>query len=124
MLIGRTGGTVGKSYLVQDISGNAVFASYLIRVKVIASIPNSFIKVTLESANHWLQLYERTSGTGQPNVNATSLSTILVPLPPLAEQQRIVAKVDELMSLCDDLEARLQRQETTATNLATAAVHG
>ena len=56
-------------------------------------------------------------------MNATSLSTILVPLPPLAEQQCIVAKFDELMSLCDDLEARLQRQETTATNLATAAVH-
>lgn len=44
-------------------------------------------------------------GTGQPNVNGTSLSELVIPLPPLPEQSRIVAKVEALMALCDRLEA-------------------
>ena len=45
--------------------------------------------------------------TGQANVNGTALKNMLIPLPPLPEQHRIVAKVDELMALCDRLEQRL-----------------
>ncbi len=45
------------------------------------------------------------------------------PLPPLAEQQRIVAKVDELMHWCDALEARLTAAQTTATHLIDATLH-
>ncbi len=41
-----------------------------------------------------------------------------LPLPPLTEQKRIVAKVNHLMSLLDDLEAKLRKQEETATRLA------
>ena len=61
-------------------------------------------------------------GTGQPNVNGISLSQLLLPLPPLAEQHRIVAKVDLLMSLCDDLEARLVKGQAMAEKLTHAAV--
>ena len=43
-------------------------------------------------------------GTGQPNVNATSLKSLLVPIAPIQEQKRIVAKVAQLMALCDELE--------------------
>jgi len=43
--------------------------------------------------------------------------------PPLAEQQRIVAKVDELMRWCDALEARLTAARTTATHLLDATLH-
>ena len=45
-------------------------------------------------------------GRGQPNVNAKSLSTLLLPLPPLEEQARIVAKVEELLKHVDALSAR------------------
>ena len=46
-------------------------------------------------------------------LNRKSISKILIPLPPLAEQHRIVAKVDELMALCDRLEeARIAREDT------------
>lgn len=46
------------------------------------------------------------TGTAQPKMNQAKLNNIVVALPPLAEQSRIVARVDELMCLCDALEAK------------------
>jgi len=51
-----------------------------------------------------------------PKINQTKLNALAVPIPPLAEQRRIVAKVDELMALVDALETQL------ATALLAAAV--
>ena len=48
---------------------------------------------------------------------------MLTPLPPLAEQLRIVAKVDELMTLCDRLEAALAQADTTRQRLLEALLH-
>jgi type I restriction enzyme, S subunit len=104
ILIARTGGTIGKSYLVENINIESVFASYLIRVQRINGTFPEFIKVFLGSQLYWNQLYANSMGTGQPNVNGVALSNLALALPPLAEQHRIVAKVDELMALCDKLE--------------------
>jgi type I restriction enzyme, S subunit len=122
LLIARTGGTIGKSYLVENLSICAVFASYLIRI-----IPNAFLlprylKIFLESPLYWIQLYAKSMGTGQPNVNATSLKTLTVPLPPLAEQHRIVAKVDELMAMCDRISSRQQQKRETRILINNAAI--
>jgi len=113
ILIARTGGTIGKSYLVNNINLCAVFASYLIRVRQINEMFPLFIKTYLGSQLYWKQLYENSMGTGQPNVNGNALKNLMFPLPPLAEQHRIVAKVDELMALCDQLE-----QQQTDSNSA------
>jgi type I restriction enzyme S subunit len=61
--------------------------------------------------------------TGQANVNGTALKNMLVPLPPLAEQHRIVSKVDELMALCDRLEANLAAGDDTRRRLLDALLH-
>ena len=49
--------------------------------------------------------------------------TYPIPLPPLAEQHRIVAKVDELMALCDQLEAQLTTTEADSRRLLEAVLH-
>jgi type I restriction enzyme S subunit len=59
------------------------------------------------------ELLEYAPATAQKNINISILNEVLIPLPPLVEQHRIVGKVDKLMALCDELEARLT---TTATN--------
>ena len=117
ILVARTGGTIGKSFLAQDVPVAVVFASYLIRVQGSHEIYDRYLKLFLESPIYWIQLQDGSRGAGQPNVNGQTLGKMLVPLPPLAEQHRIVAKVDELMALCDQLEARLAIGDDTRCRL-------
>jgi type I restriction enzyme S subunit len=60
--------------------------------------------------------------TAQKNINLEILNAVLIPLPPLAEQHRIVAKVDELMALCDQLEAQLSTTQTDSRRLLEAVL--
>ncbi len=92
IVIARTGGTVGKSFVISDISVVAVFASYLIRIKPVPGLYIPYIASYLESPCYWRQLTDATSGTGQPNVNGQSLSNLLVPIPPFDEQKRIIVE--------------------------------
>src|SRR5262249_60465227 len=71
---------------------------------------------------YWNQLRLMSAGTGHPNVNGQALGRLEIPLPPLAEQKRIVAKVDELMALCDRLEMQQQERETRHAVLARASL--
>jgi type I restriction enzyme S subunit len=65
-------------------------------------------------------LLEFAPATAQKNINLEILTQVLIPLPPLAEQQRIVAKVDALMALCDRLEASLAATAATRGRLLDA----
>lgn len=63
------------------------------------------------------------SGTTFKEVSGKIVSEIMIPVPPLKEQKRIVAKVDELMALCDELEARKKRVSTNCIQLNDASIH-
>jgi type I restriction enzyme S subunit len=58
-----------------------------------------------------------------PKINQEALNKILIAVPPLAEQNRIVVKVDELMALCDELESRIITTTTTRRYLMEATLH-
>lgn len=62
------------------------------------------------------------TGIAQKTVPLNGLRKILIPLPPLAEQHRIVEKVDELMKLCDELEVRITTNTTTKRKLLEATL--
>jgi type I restriction enzyme S subunit len=63
------------------------------------------------------------TGVGIPHFTGVALSKLVFPLPPLAEQRRIVAKVDELMALCDQLEASLAAAATDRARLLESLLH-
>ena len=102
ILIARTGGTIGKTYLVKNIKNPAVFASYLIRAIPSLYINSEYLKLFMSSPLYWEQLKNFSMGTGQPNVNGQSLNKLKIPIPPLSEQKRIVEKLEEILPLVDE----------------------
>ena len=91
-------GSVGFSYLVTKPQ-KAVFASYLIRFRPF--IDGRFLRYFLDSPGYWKNIADKKLGIAVPNVNATKLKAIPIPVPPAREQQRIVAKIEELLSELD-----------------------
>ena len=69
-----------------------------------------------------MQTVKEDNRVAMPKINQAALSMIAVPVPPLAEQHRIVAKVDELMALCDQLEAQLTQSQTDSRRLLEAVL--
>ncbi|HKZ00632.1 MAG TPA: restriction endonuclease subunit S, partial [Pyrinomonadaceae bacterium] len=122
ILIARTGGTIGKSFLVSQIPVTAVFASYLIRVQGSANLYDQYLKLFIESPVYWRQLEDGSRGAGQPNVNGQTLGRMIIPLPPVAEQHCIVAKVEKLLALCNRLEAQLTSTQTESRRLLEAVL--
>jgi type I restriction enzyme S subunit len=72
---------------------------------------------------HLAGIHAVTSFVTVKHLSAKQLNTVVLSLPPLAEQRRIVAKVEELMGLCDALEAAQRERETVRTRLRTSALH-
>ena len=68
------------------------------------------------------ELRERAAGAAQPNLSGGMIRFTRVPLPPLAEQHRIVAKVDQLMALVDELERQQEASRENASKLLDAIV--
>jgi type I restriction enzyme S subunit len=81
----------------------AIYAGYLIRVTPIM-IDSDYLNYVMQS--HFFKKYclaVKTDAIGQSNINAEKLKRFVFPLPPLAEQKRIVARVEELLAMCDAL---------------------
>mgnify|MGYP002754777230 CR=1 FL=1 len=90
ILFARTGGTVGKSFLVSEVPCESIYAGYLIRTRYSSFLCPQYLKYFMESPLYWQQLKSGTTATAQPNCNGQTLAKMLLPLPPANEQLRIV----------------------------------
>ena len=93
ILFARTGGTVGKSFLVEKVPMKAIYAGYLIRTRYSSLLCPRYMKAFMESQLYWDQLKNGTIATAQPNCNGKTLAKMLLPIPPINEQKRITEKL-------------------------------
>ena len=99
ILFARTGGTVGKSVLVSGLTERSVYAGYLIRSHYNHNLNPQYLKYFMECPLYWNQLTQGTTKGCQPNCNGQTLSQMIVPLPPIEEQQRIVEKLNTILPI-------------------------
>ena len=112
------GGSIGKVFYTdrevcfnQQINGITL---YLSNYKYIYDI--------LSSVYFYENLLENSNGTATPIINKSSWGNLLIPLPPLVEQQRIVERVEKLMSICDMLEEKIVESERVSEKLLESLV--
>ncbi|NJM45756.1 MAG: hypothetical protein HC860_05930 [Alkalinema sp. RU_4_3] len=118
LLIAMSGATTGK------LAFNTTNNIYLLNQRVGKIIP---IKIHPEYLYYFLNTQikknlEASFGSAIPNLSTQYINSIPTPLPPFAEQKRIVAKVDELMALCDRYEAAKQTRDNLRQKLRGSAI--
>jgi type I restriction enzyme S subunit len=126
ILVTRAGpkNRVGVSCVVDRTEPRLLISDKLIRVRLLDGLYPRFFALCLNAGASASAVEAAKSGMAvmQMNISQDKLRAIPVPLPPLAEQHRIVAKVNELMALCDALEASLAAATDTRTRLLDATL--
>ena len=120
LLFNRTNSAelVGKTCVFKGIPCPSSFASYLIRVRFESGCNPDFVSYYVNSVlgRAWVAGVV-SQQVGQANVNGTKLQALVIPLPPLAEQTRIVAEVERRLSVVEELEAVVAANLQRATRL-------
>jgi type I restriction enzyme S subunit len=114
---------IGRCAIWEGKVDNCLHQNHLIRCRPYSKKLSNWCLLTLNSP-HGIKTMKSLAVTssGLYNLSVGKIRAIYLPLPPIAEQQRIVAKVDELMALCEQLKARLSDTQTTQLHLADAVV--
>ncbi len=122
---GNTREYVGMAAYYDGEPGQFLYPDLIIKVRVTSSVVLRYIHLC--STAPYARAYFARSASGaqstMPKINHDILVNLPIPIPPAAEQQRIVAKVDELMALCDELEASLTAAQTESSRLLESVLH-
>jgi type I restriction enzyme S subunit len=122
LLVTRSG-SIGVMALF-DLDIDAVPSAYLIRLRFSQFVLPTYCAKYFFSELGQAQLGLNTTAVGVPNVSASKMAEFYFPLAPIAEQSRIVIRINELRSLCADLRQRLEAGQTVQSHLADALVAG
>ena len=128
IVFARTGATVGKSFLITDLPYSSVYASYLIRIRLIKGISTNYIYQFFNSYCYWEQVTDKAVGVGQPNCNGTALKELFIPLPSQAEQNRIIPVAYNLLRIADivtsEQKSLSELIQTTKSKILDLAIRG
>lgn len=116
-------GTIGKTAFVPPELAGGNITQHVLRFPICEQVDRRFVRLAIDApfCQSWMD--GETKGVALQGVNVGDFRRMPIPLPPLAEQHRIVAKVDALMALCDRLEAALTTADTTRARLLEALLH-
>ena len=120
----NTAELVAKSVVVQKTPSRLLLNDKTLRVVFPKSVDRQYVNLFNNGSiarHHYMRVASGTSESMR-NVSRENILEMLVPVPPLSEQKRIVSKVTELLSLCDALEAKLTQAESASTQHLSAAV--
>jgi type I restriction enzyme, S subunit len=118
LLVVITGAGVTNPALLDHYPGEAYVSQHVGLVRPSDQQLSAWLLLCLMAdAGGRAELVERAYGAGKPGLNLDNIRSLSIPFPPLAEQHRIVAKVDALMALCDRLEASLTATAATRRRL-------
>ncbi|MFB0981025.1 MAG: restriction endonuclease subunit S [Alteromonadaceae bacterium] len=118
VVIAIVGATIGNTGM---LGYDMCFPDSMVGINTGTRIGNSYLELYLRSLKDKIRSVAY-SGGGQPNIKLQILNPLPILVPPSGEQHRIVTKVDELMTLCDQLKARIADAQTTQLHLADAVV--
>jgi type I restriction enzyme, S subunit len=122
ILMAKIGSSYGKTGLYPECMPIGVIPANMLKITIHPKVNKFYLINFLRSPIFKKQLEGIVKFTAQPAFNVTVFKSLLVSLPPLAEQNRIVAKVDELMKLCDELEHRQQKKREARVRLNESAL--
>jgi type I restriction enzyme S subunit len=114
-------GSVGESIIIPD-GVLACLGQRVMLFRFSKKVSNEFVRLVISSKGFLDNLLTLHKGIGAKHVNVGDMRLAMVPLPPFAEQSRIVARIEELRRLCVDLRQRLSASQTTQAHLAEALV--
>jgi type I restriction enzyme, S subunit len=117
---GNTLDYVGVTAIYNGPPYEYVYPDLMIKLRMSSEIEVAYLHTAMNSRPMRDYLRSRAMGTSgsMPKINHATLVSLPIPLPPLAEQRRIVERVDQLMALCDDLEAKLREERAAAAKVA------
>ena len=102
ILLCMTGGTVGKSYFVKSLPERLIANQRVATIKIVNPI-KEYINFVIV-APYTQSIIQDSKNSTNDNISMETINSFLIPLPPLAEQKRIVTRVDELMKRIDEME--------------------
>lgn len=116
------GATTGRVCVLPKMRSFVLVRSVALLRPDTSQISAAWLVLFLRSPEGQRQIWAGVKEQAQPCLYINRMKTMVLPLPPLAEQKRIVAKVDQLMALCDDLEAKQNKKRDLATQSTLAAL--
>ncbi|MEO7275364.1 MAG: restriction endonuclease subunit S [Vicinamibacterales bacterium] len=116
------GGEPGRAAVWDGRASGVYFQKAIHRVRFAGQLDPMFFVINLRAASQDGRLADHFTGVGIRHLTGRGLAAVSIPVPPLAEQRRIVAKVDELMVLCDRLEAAQAERERRRGRVVNASL--
>ncbi len=116
-------GSIGKLGIAPAHWAGANIARAVARIQPVSEISRDYLLIVLQGQQVQSYFREATRTLAQPTLNVRLIEQTLIPLPPLAEQRRIVTKVDELLAVWDRLEAQLAAARSDSRRLLEAVLH-